>query len=504
MEASTVTVHWHDESSPIYAVDFEPQPAAAAAAAAAGGAAPPPAQRLATAGGDNNIRLWSIARPRDAPAAVHYLCTLRKHTQAVNAVRFSPSGDTLASGGDDGALIFWQRSATMVREFGSDDDDARECWVAKSVLRSSNAEIYDLAWSPDSQYVVTGSMDNVARIYTRHGEVHQLRHHTHYVQGVAWDPLGEYVATQSADRSVCVYRVGDGAPSFVGRSTKAAFRRDNAEPSAPAEAAPAAGAVAAADATAPSRPSRRLLYHPETLQSFFRRLAFSPDGSLLVAPSGMSRGDAAPDDDANSVYVYTRAGLAHEPVCHLGGLKKPAIAVAFSPVLYALPKAASSPFRLPHKMVFAVATQDSVVIYDTTRLVPLGYVSNLHYSAITGLVWDRDGQSLVVSSTDGFCSRVVFGEGVFGPSVPQASAPTLASSDATAAPADAAAPLPDAATPLPDTAAAAPTPGAVPSAAVAAADAAAALAAAAATSAAAAQTGSEAPPKKRRVQPTLL
>lgn len=30
---------------------------------------------------------------------------------------------------------------------------------------SSGAEIYDLAWSPDGLFFITGSMDNVARIY---------------------------------------------------------------------------------------------------------------------------------------------------------------------------------------------------------------------------------------------------------------------------------------------------------------------------------------------------
>jgi chromatin assembly factor 1 subunit B len=30
---------------------------------------------------------------------------------------------------------------------------------------SSGSEIYDLAWSPDGMFFITGSMDNVARIY---------------------------------------------------------------------------------------------------------------------------------------------------------------------------------------------------------------------------------------------------------------------------------------------------------------------------------------------------
>lgn len=65
------------------------------------------------------------------------------------------------------------------------------------------------------------------------------------------------------------------------------------------------------------------LYHDETLVSFFRRLSFSPDGSLLVAPSGVIKGtdgvnlekerstnkDAGKDtkvDVQHAVYLYAR------------------------------------------------------------------------------------------------------------------------------------------------------------------------------------------------------
>lgn len=33
------------------------------------------------------------------------------------------------------------------------------------MCRSIGSEIYDLAWSPDGIFFITGSMDNIARIY---------------------------------------------------------------------------------------------------------------------------------------------------------------------------------------------------------------------------------------------------------------------------------------------------------------------------------------------------
>lgn len=76
--------------------------------------------RLATAGGDNNVRMWMIHPNIPSPAALaaassdttphpprtEYLATLARHTGVVNVVRFSPFGNMLASAGDDGNVLF--------------------------------------------------------------------------------------------------------------------------------------------------------------------------------------------------------------------------------------------------------------------------------------------------------------------------------------------------------------------------------------------------------------
>lgn len=75
------------------------------------------------------------------------------------------SGELLASAGDDGNVILWVPSETPQTAFGSDAPEDKESWRAKHMCRSSGAEIYDLAWSPDGVYFIIGSMDNIARIY---------------------------------------------------------------------------------------------------------------------------------------------------------------------------------------------------------------------------------------------------------------------------------------------------------------------------------------------------
>lgn len=47
------------------------------------------------------------------------------------------------------------------------------------------------------------------------------------------------------------------------------------------------------------------IFHDDTLQTFFRRLCFSPDGELLIAPSGVAElnSDSKP---IHTTYIYTR------------------------------------------------------------------------------------------------------------------------------------------------------------------------------------------------------
>ena len=44
-------------------------------------------------------------------------------------------------------------------------------------------------------------------------------------------------------------------------------------------------------------------------------------------------------------------------------------------------------FALPYRIVYAVATQDAVLVYDTQQQTPLAVVSNLHYATFTDISW---------------------------------------------------------------------------------------------------------------------
>ena len=71
-------------------------------------------------------------------------------------------------------------------------------------------------------------------------------------------------------------------------------------------------------------------------------------------------------------------------------------------------------FRFPYRIVFAVATQDSVLFYDSQQTTPFAMVSHIHYLRLTDLSWSPDGRMLIVSSTDGFTTFITFGANEIG------------------------------------------------------------------------------------------
>jgi chromatin assembly factor 1 subunit B len=75
----------------------------------------------------------------------------------------------LASAGDDGNVLLWIPSDIPMTAIGDENSEDKETWRVKHMCRSSTgAEIYDLAWSPDGVFFITGGVDNTARIFNAH------------------------------------------------------------------------------------------------------------------------------------------------------------------------------------------------------------------------------------------------------------------------------------------------------------------------------------------------
>lgn len=365
-------------------------------------------------------------------------------------------------------------------------------------IAEHNHYVQGVAWDPLNEYVATQSSDRSVHIYTlktkdgqfslaQHSKVTKMDLPARRVSSNSPAPpdfggRASFVAHESG------FPAGSPVPSAPGTPQSLALpmnppptshsRRSSfgSSPSMRRSVSPAPSMPL--PAVMPNSPSissigtigvrNAAIYANETFTSFFRRLCFAPDGSLLFTPAGQYKsvhlavGEAGKptEDIVNTVYIYTRAGLNKPPVAYLPGHKKPSVAVRCSPIYYtlrqgpsqtkqitidtssaedeipALPEPAMPPkaptsnasmepppltsapspspsltsaspkpveadgaasgnpppgptaaFSLPYRMVYAVATQDAVHIYDTQQQKPLCIVSNLHFATFTDLTW---------------------------------------------------------------------------------------------------------------------
>ncbi|KAA0050824.1 chromatin assembly factor 1 subunit FAS2 isoform X1 [Cucumis melo var. makuwa] len=89
------------------------------------------------------------------------------------------------------------------------------------------------------------------------------------------------------------------------------------------------------------------------------------------------------------------------PAIQVSGASKPVVAVCFCPKLFKVRGLNSAGFfKLPHPVIFAVATLNSLYIYDTESVVPL--------AIMVGLWQSTDAHYLALSSQDGYCTLVEF------------------------------------------------------------------------------------------------
>lgn len=292
MKCQIPEISWHNRD-PVLSVDVQPLSKNVVGAR----------QRLASGGTDSHVLIWYISSgggrttTEDAEATVQLevAADLTRHQRAVNVVRWSPNGELLASGDDESVILIWRLKAdSEVRNIcdaapgssGASEDSPpdKETWLTLKILRGHMNDVYDLSWSPSSTHLVSASVDNTAMVWdVQTGKsTNILQDSQGFVQGVAWDPKNRFLATLSSDRSFRVYNVVGGSVvrKLVAKSNKC---------------------LLPVPASHPMHGETVRLYHDDTLQTFFRRCSFSPDGALVVAPAGVL--EAAKQ---HATFIYTR------------------------------------------------------------------------------------------------------------------------------------------------------------------------------------------------------
>ena len=144
------------------------------------------------------IRLYNFASGQ-------LVALLKGHTNVVLSLAFSPDNRFLVSGGGDSKAILWNLAEFKATALNS----TAKAKALDSILSGHTDPIYAVAFTADSQRVVTGSDDHTLRLWqVSDGKLlATLTGHTDKVRSVAISPQQEIIASGSKDYTI---RLWDG------------------------------------------------------------------------------------------------------------------------------------------------------------------------------------------------------------------------------------------------------------------------------------------------------
>ncbi|MBN1539595.1 MAG: WD40 repeat domain-containing protein [Candidatus Thermoplasmatota archaeon] len=138
--------------------------------------------------GENQTRIWDMETGRQVKV-------LGGHRDGVLAVKWSNSGDRLATGSDDRTLRVWDMPS------------------GTELLNTSGhtSGILDVDWTPDDQLIVTGARDYKIKIWNATtGELRSTWSDHNCVRSVDVHPTGTYIATSGVDLTLKIRDSGTG------------------------------------------------------------------------------------------------------------------------------------------------------------------------------------------------------------------------------------------------------------------------------------------------------
>lgn len=179
-----------------------------------------PDGKLLVAAGNRTLKLWLLPDAR-------VLLTLPAHRDLIEAVAFSPDGQTLATGSWDHSLKLWQ-----LRQ-GDGEPGIRK----KPILLNENMRVtyHDLAFSRDGKLLATNGPDSAVVLWdlSRRSPYRTLEGHEKEVACVAFSPDGATLASGSMDQSIRLWDVRSGQVKMTlrghqGQVNAVTFSRDGA------------------------------------------------------------------------------------------------------------------------------------------------------------------------------------------------------------------------------------------------------------------------------------
>ncbi|CAH2086079.1 unnamed protein product [Euphydryas editha] len=279
------------------------------------------------------------------------LCQMDNHLACVNCVRWSNSGQYLASCSDDTLVMVWGLSMTA----GATGKHKAETWRCLKTLRGHSGDVLDLAWSPLDKWLASCSIDNTIIIWNAEKfpeRVCVLNGHTGLVKGVTWDPVGKYLASQSDDKSLRVWNTADWAQQTV-----------------ITESFEECGGT-----------------------THVLRLSWSPDGQYVLSAHAMNGGGPTAQVVERDSWRCDKDFVGH---------RKAVICTRFNSNIFVK--------KGKKCCCAAVGSRDrSLSIWLTSLKRPLVVIHELFSDSVVDLSWSSDGLKLLACSTDGTVACIQF------------------------------------------------------------------------------------------------
>ncbi|KAK6971358.1 WD40 repeat-like protein [Favolaschia claudopus] len=280
------------------------------------------------------------------------------HDSPVTSVAFSPDSQRIVSGSYDNTVHIWD--AATGAAFGP--------------LQGHVGPVTSVALSPDSQRIVSGSFDQTVRIWdaaTGAAIREPLQGHDSWVTSVVFSPDSQHIVSGSYDNTVRLWDTATGAAigeplqGQVGLVTSVAFSPDGKHIVSGSDD----NTVRIWDAATGQAIREPLQGHGNAVMS----VAFSPDGKHIVSGS---------DDNTVRIWDAATGEAIGEP---LQGHDSAVTSVAFSP---------------DGKHIVSGSYDNTVRIWDAATCAAIGEPLQGHVNAVTSVAFSPDGKHIVSGSED--------------------------------------------------------------------------------------------------------
>ncbi|MBN3906665.1 MAG: NACHT domain-containing protein [Nostoc sp. NMS1] len=200
----------------------------------------PKKDQVASSSYDQTVKIWDIHTGK-------CLDTLKKHTNRIWSIAFHPQGHLIASGGDDHAARVWEVSTGQCTKtiqghrnaiYGiahscqqnllasGHEDQTIKLWDVNlnasqqlkhglqpfRVLYGHSNRVFCVAFSPNGQFLASGSADRTIKLWSPHtGKCQNTLHgHGSWVWAVAFSPDNNLLASASHDHTIKIWDVHSG------------------------------------------------------------------------------------------------------------------------------------------------------------------------------------------------------------------------------------------------------------------------------------------------------